>query len=108
MPLISGPFGSLTIAALAVAGLVTWLVRDRRHPGPRLVGRKPLIDWGALHAAEREVGARGDYASSRSRSDLMSGTDAQPDSPAVRSKSARKLSNTSRTPASPPNARPQA
>jgi len=36
--LVSTPVGSLAIAALAVAGLVAWLVRDRRrHPGPRLV-----------------------------------------------------------------------
>ena len=109
MPLVSAPVGSLAIAALAVAALVSWLLRDRRHPGPRLVGQKPLIDWALLHKAEREVRSRlGDYVSSRTSSGLMSATDAQPESPAVRSKSARKLSRTSRTPASPPTASPQA
>jgi len=48
MSLVSAPLGSLAIAAFAVAALVSWLCRDRRHPGPRLVGRKPLIDWAAL------------------------------------------------------------
>jgi len=55
MLLVSTPLGSLAIAALAVVGLVAWLVRDRRHPGPRLVGRPPTIDRAALDAAEREV-----------------------------------------------------
>lgn len=109
MPLVSGPVGSLTIAVLALAALVTWLVRDHRHPGPRLVGKESRIDRGTLDAAEREVRSRGrGYDSKRSRSDRTSATDAQPDSPAVRSKSARKLSSTSRTPASPPTASPQA
>lgn len=109
MPLVSAPVGSLTIAALALAALVTWLFRDRRHPGPRLVGREPDIDRGALDAAEREVRVRRTgYDSSRSNSARMSATEAQPESPAVRSKSARKLSSTSRTPASPPTASPQA
>jgi hypothetical protein len=109
MPLVSVPVGSLTIAALALAALVTWLVRDRRHPGPRLVGREPRIDRGTLDAAEREVRTHGrGYDSKRSRSGRTSATDAQPDSPTVRSKSARKLSSTSRTPASPPTASPQA
>jgi hypothetical protein len=55
MLLVSTPLGSLAIAALAVVGLVAWLVRDRRHPGPRLVGRPPTIDRAALEAAEEEV-----------------------------------------------------
>jgi len=55
MFLVSPPLGSLAIAALAVVGLVTWLVRDRRHPGPRLVGSPAAIDRAALHAAEEEV-----------------------------------------------------
>jgi len=58
MYLVSAPVGSLAIAAFAVAALVSWLCRDRRHPGPRLVGRTPLIDWAALNAAESEVRSR--------------------------------------------------
>ena len=109
MYLVSAPVGSLAIAAFAVAALVSWLCRDRRHPGPRLVGRTPLIDWAALNAAESEVRSRKPgYPSSRSNSGRRSRTQVQPESPAVRSKSARKFSNTSRTPASPPTASPQA
>jgi hypothetical protein len=52
MSLVSVPVGSLTIAVLALAALVTWLVRDRRHPGPRLVGREPAIDRARLEKAE--------------------------------------------------------
>jgi hypothetical protein len=57
MFLVSTPLGSLAIAALAVVGLVAWLARDRRHPGPRLVGRPPAIDRATLDAAEKEVGS---------------------------------------------------
>ena len=82
MLLVSTPVGSLTIAALALAALVTWLFRDRRHPGPRLVGREPNIDRGALDAAEREVRVRRTgYDSSRSTSARMSATGRSPTVP---------------------------
>ena len=58
MFLVSTPLGSLAIAALAVVGLAAWLVRRRRHPGPRLVGRPRTIDRVALDAAEEEVRLR--------------------------------------------------
>lgn len=46
---------NLTIAALAVAALLSWLMRDRRARGPRLVTDEPPIDQARLEAAEREV-----------------------------------------------------
>lgn len=55
MFLVSAPVGSLAIAALAVAGLLAWLFRERRYPGPRLMGREPAIDRATLEEAEREV-----------------------------------------------------
>lgn len=54
MPLVSGPVGTLLVAAIALAGLVIWLVHRPRHPGPRLVGDDG-IDREELEAAEREV-----------------------------------------------------
>lgn len=54
MPLVSGPVGTLLVAATAVAALAVWLVRRPRHPGPRLVGDDG-IDREELEAAEREV-----------------------------------------------------
>jgi hypothetical protein len=58
MFLVSTPLGSLAIAAFAVVGLVAWLVRDRRHPGPRLVGPPRIIDRATLETAEEEVRLR--------------------------------------------------
>lgn len=55
MPLVSGTLSTLVVAALAVAGVVRWLLRDRRYPGPRLVGGPPAIDRDALERAEREL-----------------------------------------------------
>lgn len=55
MPFVSGVVGTLVIAGLAAAALVSWFLRDRRYPGPRLVGGEPPIDRAALERAEREV-----------------------------------------------------
>jgi hypothetical protein len=57
MQLISGPLGTILVAGLAAAGLLSWLARDRRYPGPRLVGKEPPIDREALERAEAEVRA---------------------------------------------------
>ncbi len=46
--------GTLLIALAALAALVIWFRRDRRHPGPRLHGDSG-IDYEELEAAEREV-----------------------------------------------------
>jgi len=54
VPLVSGPVGTLLVAAAALAALGTWLLRRPRHPGPRLVGDDG-IDREELEAAEREV-----------------------------------------------------
>ena len=54
MPLVSGPVGTLLVAATVVAAVAVWLVRRPRHPGPRLVGDDG-IDRDELEAAEREV-----------------------------------------------------
>ncbi|HET8834243.1 MAG TPA: hypothetical protein VFN08_05885 [Gemmatimonadales bacterium] len=54
MPYVSGAVGILLVAGAAVIALVIWLLRPRRHPGPRLVGDDG-IDRDELEAAEREV-----------------------------------------------------
>ena len=54
MPLIGGPVPAIFLALVLLVGLVLWLVRDRRHPGPRLHGEDG-IDREELEAAEREV-----------------------------------------------------
>ncbi len=54
MPLVSGPVGTLLVAATVVAAVAVWLMRRPRHPGPRLVGDDG-IDRQELEAAEREV-----------------------------------------------------
>ena len=54
MPLVSGPVGTLLVAAAVLAAVVIWLLRPQRHPGPRLVGDDG-IDREELEAAEREV-----------------------------------------------------
>jgi hypothetical protein len=55
MQLLSGTLATLVVAGLAVAGLVRWFLRDRRYPGPQLVGGPPAIDRDALERAEREL-----------------------------------------------------
>ena len=54
MQLIGGPLSVIFIAVVLLVGLVLWLVRDRRYPGPRLYGEDG-IDREELEAAEREV-----------------------------------------------------
>lgn len=54
MPIVGGPIGVLLVAGASVVALVAWLLRDRRHPGPRLVGDDG-IDREELEEAEREV-----------------------------------------------------
>ncbi len=54
MPIVSGAFETLLVAAAALGAFVVWLLRRPRHPGPRLVGDDG-IDREELEAAEREV-----------------------------------------------------
>ena len=54
MPVIDGPVPAVFLALVLVVGLVLWLLRDRRYPGPRLYGEDG-IDREELEAAEREV-----------------------------------------------------
>jgi hypothetical protein len=54
MPIISGPFGTLLIAVVALVALILWLRRDRSYPGPRLHDEEG-IDREELEQAEREV-----------------------------------------------------
>jgi hypothetical protein len=54
MPLIGGPIPAIFLAAVLLVGLVLWLARERRYPGPRLHGEDG-IDREELEAAEREV-----------------------------------------------------
>jgi hypothetical protein len=54
VPLIGGPVPAIFLAAVLVVGLVLWLFRERRYPGPRLHGEND-IDREELEAAEREV-----------------------------------------------------
>jgi hypothetical protein len=54
MPLIGGPVSAIFIAAVLLVGVVLWLVRERRYPGPRPYGEDG-IDHEELEAAEREV-----------------------------------------------------
>jgi hypothetical protein len=54
MPIITGPFGTLLIAVVAIITFVLWLGRDRSYPGPRLHGEEG-IDREELERAEREV-----------------------------------------------------
>jgi hypothetical protein len=54
MPLIGGPVPAIFLALVLIVGLVLWLMRERRYPGPRLHGEDG-IDREELEAAEREV-----------------------------------------------------
>ena len=54
MQLIGGPLSVIFLAAVLLVGLMLWLVRERRYPGPRLYGEDG-IDREELEAAEREV-----------------------------------------------------
>ena len=55
IPFVGGPIEALAIAGFALAGVVTWLRRKRRYPGPRLVDEGSGIDHSTLAAAEREA-----------------------------------------------------
>ncbi len=55
MPLIGEPVGILLVAGAVLVAFVLWLLRSRRHPGPRLHGEGDEIDREELEAAEREV-----------------------------------------------------
>jgi hypothetical protein len=55
MPIITGAFGTLLVALVAVVALVLWLRRDRSYPGPRLHSKDDGIDYAELEEAEREV-----------------------------------------------------
>jgi hypothetical protein len=54
MPFFAGPVPAVLLAAVLIVALVLWLLRDRRHPGPRLHGANE-IDREELEEAEREV-----------------------------------------------------
>jgi hypothetical protein len=54
VPFVSGPVGTLLVAATVIAAVAVWAVRRPRHPGPRLLGSDG-IDREELEAAEREV-----------------------------------------------------
>lgn len=54
MPIIDGPVGVMLVGAVLLVALAVWLLRDRRHPGPRLHGQSG-IDREELEAAEQEV-----------------------------------------------------
>jgi hypothetical protein len=54
MPIFAGPVPAVLLAAVLIVALVLWLLRDRRHPGPRLHGADG-IDQEELEEAEREV-----------------------------------------------------
>jgi hypothetical protein len=54
MPFFAGPVPVVLLAGVLIVGLVFWLLRGRRHPGPRLHGA-PGIDQEELEEAEREV-----------------------------------------------------
>jgi hypothetical protein len=55
MPIVSGPVGTLAVAVMAVTGLLVWLLKRRRYPGPRLLDEEPDVDHRELEAAEEEV-----------------------------------------------------
>jgi hypothetical protein len=54
MPFFAGPVPAVLLAGVLLVALVFWLLRDRRHPGPRLHGGDG-IDQEELEEAEREV-----------------------------------------------------
>ena len=54
MPFFAGPVPAVLLAGVLIVALVFWLLRGRRHPGPRLHGGDG-IDLAELEEAEREV-----------------------------------------------------
>ena len=55
LPIIGGPVSVLLVAAALMVAVVVWLLRRKRHPGPRLAADHDDIDREELDAAEREV-----------------------------------------------------
>jgi hypothetical protein len=53
--MITGPIGTILVAAAAIIAFIIWLRRDRSYPGPRLHSDDEGIDREALEQAEREV-----------------------------------------------------
>jgi hypothetical protein len=86
IPLVGGPLEALTIAALALAGVVGWLRRPRGYRGPRLHDDGGGVDPGALSAAEREVRDAPRQAALKVRS----GAGEAPAPPGGRSRSGRR------------------
>lgn len=54
MPFFTGPVPAVLLTGVLLVALVLWLLRARRHPGPRLHGGDG-IDREELEEAEREV-----------------------------------------------------
>ena len=53
-PLVSGPVGTILVAAVVMAAVATWLLRRPAPRGPRLLDEDG-IDREELEAAEREI-----------------------------------------------------
>ncbi len=53
--ILGWPVGTLLVAGAVSAALLVWVLRPRRHPGPRLHGGGDGIDREELEAAELEV-----------------------------------------------------
>ena len=54
MPFFTGPVPAVLLAGVLIVAVARGLLRDRRHPGPRLYGADG-IDREELEEAEREV-----------------------------------------------------
>ena len=54
MSIIGGPVSVVLLAIVLVIAVALWLLRDRRHPGPRLLDADG-IDRKELEEAESEV-----------------------------------------------------
>jgi hypothetical protein len=54
MPFFAGPVPAVLLTGVLLVAMLLWLLRDRRHPGPRLHGADG-IDRDELEEAEREV-----------------------------------------------------
>lgn len=55
MPIFGGPVDILLIAGMLAVAVAAWLVKRRRHLGPRSMTDPDGIDREVLEAAEREV-----------------------------------------------------
>jgi hypothetical protein len=63
--ILDWPVGTLLVAGAVSAALLVWVLRPRRHPGPRLHGGGDGIDREELEAAEQEVRDLGSGVSER-------------------------------------------